>query len=125
MSAAEPTDITHLLDDDNNPPKWCEPDGAGWVPHGRCVAYREDGTLFMEITYDRGVAQGPYRDYWSNGRLACEGEYAGGTQEGEWRFYDRESGELQEVLRFVAGREVIGLGGTLRAGPRDGLGDSA
>jgi hypothetical protein len=104
---AEPTDITHLLDDRNNPPKRCEPDAAGWVPDGRCVAYRDNGSLLLEISYKRGVAHGPYRDYWSDGRLASEGQYVGGVQEGKWRFYHQGPGQAPEVLRFVAGREVV------------------
>jgi antitoxin component YwqK of YwqJK toxin-antitoxin module len=51
------------------------------------------------------ILDGPYRDYWLNGLLACEGQYSGGLQEGEWRFYNRD-GTLREVVRFVSGREV-------------------
>jgi antitoxin component YwqK of YwqJK toxin-antitoxin module len=49
---------------------------------------------------------GPYRDYWSTGGLACEGQYRDGLQEGEWRFYNRD-GSLREVVQFVSGREVV------------------
>lgn len=107
MSETKPTDITHRLDDNNGPPFRCEPDASGWVPDGPCVAYREDGSLLLEITYSHGVAHGPYRDYWSNGRASLEGQHADGLQEGEWRFYDRDTGELKEVLQFVAGEEVM------------------
>lgn len=107
MEESKPTDITHLLSEPGRPPKRCEPGATGWVPHGPCVAYREDGSLLLEITYDRGIAHGPYRDYWPNGRVSLEGQYANGLQEGEWRFYDDETAELREVLRFVAGREVV------------------
>jgi hypothetical protein len=48
---------------------------------------------------------GPYRDYWPNGVLACEGEYVGGAQAGQWRFYNRD-GTLREVVRFAGGREI-------------------
>jgi antitoxin component YwqK of YwqJK toxin-antitoxin module len=103
----DPTDITHLLGESGGPPKRCEPDADGWLPHGRCAAYREDGSLLLEITYEHGVAHGPYRDYWRNGGVSLEGQHVTGKREGEWRFYDRDIGELREVLRFVAGREVI------------------
>jgi antitoxin component YwqK of YwqJK toxin-antitoxin module len=98
-------DITHLLDQHNNPPKRCEPNADGCIPDGQCVAYRKDGAVLLEITYERGVAQGPYRDYWPDGKVACEGQYAGGLQEGEWRFYHRD--RPPETIRFVAGRQVI------------------
>jgi hypothetical protein len=95
------------LADGREPPKRCEPDAAGWVPDGPCVAYRPDGRLLLEITYRRGVAHGPYRDFWPDGRVAAEGQYADGLQEGEWRFHDTIPGKSLEVLRFVAGREVV------------------
>lgn len=49
---------------------------------------------------------GPYREHWSNGRLAIEGQYVNGLQEGEWRYYD-ENGTLYEIIHFTAGREVV------------------
>jgi len=107
VSNGQPTDITHLLGKSDGPPNRCEPDAKGWVPHGRCVAYREDGSLLLEMTDEHGVAHGPYRDYWSSGRVSLEGQHVNGLQEGAWRFYDRDTGELREVLQFVAGREVI------------------
>jgi antitoxin component YwqK of YwqJK toxin-antitoxin module len=65
------------------------------------------------MTYKCGVAHGPYRDYWSIGGLACEGQYVHGMQEGEWRSYNAD-GTLLKVIRFQGGREVI---------DRDGLFD--
>lgn len=40
MGEGQPADITDLLDDGHNPPERCMPDTAGWVPDGRCMAYR-------------------------------------------------------------------------------------
>ena len=105
---AELTDITHLLTDRNSPPMRCEPDTTGWLPDGPCAAYRQDGKVLLGITYRRGVAHGPCCDYWSSGRVSLEGHHTASGQDGEWRFYDRDTGELREVLRFVAGWEVIG-----------------
>ena len=107
MNNSQPTDITHLIDERGGPPKRCKPNVDGWVPHGRCVAYRGDGALLLEITYEHGVAHGPYRCFWSSGFVGTEGQYVNGLQEGEWQFYDRDSGELQEVIRFEAGREIV------------------
>jgi len=76
------------------------------VPDGVVTTFREDGSRLEEKTYHRGVAHGPYRDYWSNGLLACEGQYVRGVQEGEWRFYNPD-GTLREVIRFEGGREVV------------------
>jgi antitoxin component YwqK of YwqJK toxin-antitoxin module len=51
------------------------------------------------------MLDGPYRDYWSTGGLACEGQYLDGLQQGEWRFYNRD-GSLRERILFSRGREV-------------------
>ena len=101
-----PTNITHLLADGRVPPKQCVPDATGWVPDGPCVAHRPDGRLLLEITYVRGVAHGPYRDFWPDGRVASEGQYADGLQDGEWRFHDTVPGYRLYVVRFASGREV-------------------
>ena len=106
MDANQPTDITHLIDE-GGPPGRCEPNADGWVPHGRCVAYREGGSVLLEITYEHGVAHGPYRDFWLNGLVSLEGQHVNGLREGEWRLYDRDTGRLKEVLHFAAGREVV------------------
>jgi antitoxin component YwqK of YwqJK toxin-antitoxin module len=41
--------------------------------HGLVTTFHEDGSQLAETTYEQGVAHGPYRDYWSNGRLSLEG----------------------------------------------------
>jgi hypothetical protein len=73
---------------------------------GLILSYRDDGSLLSETTFHVGVRHAPYRDYWSNGRLASEGHYVLGLQEGEWRFYDCD-GTLRVVLRFKDGREFV------------------
>jgi hypothetical protein len=75
------------------------------LPHGVIASFREDGTLFAETTYHRGVAQGSYRDYWHNGNVACEGQNVEGLQDGEWRYYN-EDGSLRETIRFSSGQEI-------------------
>jgi antitoxin component YwqK of YwqJK toxin-antitoxin module len=77
------------------------------IPHGIVTTHRDDGSLLTEATYVCGILHGPYRDFWSHGGVSLEGQYRDGMQEGEWRFYDRDTGELREVLRFVDGRELL------------------
>jgi antitoxin component YwqK of YwqJK toxin-antitoxin module len=76
------------------------------IPDGVVTTCRLDGSVLVEASYVGGVLHGPYRDFWSNGRVSLEGQYQNGMKEGEWRFYDQDTGELREVLQFVAGREV-------------------
>ncbi|MBN9523454.1 hypothetical protein J0H58_33905, partial [bacterium] len=85
-------------------------------PDGVVTTYRPDGSVLSEATGAGGVRHGPYRDFWPNGRVSLEGQYRDGLQEGEWRFYDQVTGELREVLRFVAGREVGGVAGPVAEG---------
>jgi hypothetical protein len=84
---------------------------ARWVlqslPHGIITTFRDDGSLFAETTYHQGVANGPYRDFWPNSRVACEGQYANGLQDGEWRYYNPD-GSLQMKILFSAGQEIQG-----------------
>src|SRR5262249_11786141 len=101
----EPLDVTHLVDERNRLPCRCVPDAKGWVPHGKCAAFR-DGKLRVEITYELGVAHGPYRSCWSNGRLSSEGQFVNGVQEGEWRVW-RMDGTHEEVIQFKDGKEVV------------------
>ena len=73
------------------------------IPDGVMTTYRDDGSRLAEATYVRGVLHGPYRDFWSSGGVSLEGQYRDGLEDGEWRYYHHETGELQEVLQFVAG----------------------
>lgn len=82
---------------------------GGQVPDGVLATFRDDGSRLAETTYRSGVAHGPYRDFWSSGLLACEGQYVEGVQEGEWRFFNPD-GTLREVIRFEGGREVVDRG---------------
>ena len=79
---------------------------GGAVRNGVVTTYRADGTRLAEATYAQGILHGPYRDFWSDGRVSMEGQYRDGLQDGEWRLYDPDTGALREVLRFAAGREV-------------------
>jgi hypothetical protein len=73
--------------------------------NGLIATFREDGTRFAETTYHRGVIHGPYRDYWPNSNVACEGQYANGLQDGDWRYYDSD-GSLRMTIHFSNGREI-------------------
>jgi hypothetical protein len=71
------------------------------------ITYRADGSRLAEATYVRGILHEPYRDFWSHGGVSLEGQYCNGLQDGQWRFFNRDTGQLREVLQFVAGREVV------------------
>jgi antitoxin component YwqK of YwqJK toxin-antitoxin module len=90
-------------------PQFAPRDGSGWVPHGRYTVLGEDGRPLLEITYCHGVPQGPFHDFWPNGKVACEGQYYEGKQEGIWHFYNMD-GSLMEIIHFKDGKEInLGL----------------
>ncbi len=89
-------------------------------PDGVVTTYRTDGSVLSEAVCAGGVRHGQYRDFWPDGRVSLEGLYRDGLQEGEWRFYDQGTGELREVLRFVAGREVVDCDALFRRSHPDG-----
>jgi len=93
---------------------------AEMLPDGGVTTYRPDGSVLAEATYAGGILHGPYRDFWSNGRVSLEGQYLDVQQDGEWRSYDQGTGEVREVLRFVGGREV-GDAFLGRSGPEGGV----
>jgi hypothetical protein len=74
-------------------------------PDGLVTSYRPDGAVLSEAATVGGVRHGPYRDFWSDGGLACEGQYRDGLQDGEWTFYNLD-GTRSEIVRFEAGREI-------------------
>jgi len=62
-------------------------DGSRWVRHGLFRAYREDGSLASEGSYEHGQEHGLWRDYHANGQLATEGQYTHGTETGVWHYW--------------------------------------
>ena len=106
-------DISYIRDDQGKIYPQCQcKDPKGRPLKGRFVVLRENGQVHVEIEYGHGVVHGLYRDYWSNGKLACEGKFHDGKQEGLWQFYD-DDGAISEKVVFKAGKEIS------RTGSRD------
>lgn len=69
---------------------------------GKIKLYKEffqDGTLKMEMEYNRGVRHGEVRFYYSTGHLLGEGKYRKGRRTGTWKYY-RVTGELERKMKF-------------------------
>lgn len=69
------------------------------------MVLREDGRPLLEISYCQGTVHGPYIDFWANGKVACEGQYQEGKQDGVWHFYN-ENGNLHAIIQFKQGRMI-------------------
>jgi antitoxin component YwqK of YwqJK toxin-antitoxin module len=93
-------DISEVMDESRKiRPNFHARDGSNYVPEGRYTVLRENGRPLLELTYRDGVVHGPYVDFWSNGKVACEGQHQEGKQEGIWHFYN-EDGAIQAIIQF-------------------------
>lgn len=82
------------------------PDGVGAVlvqyEEGKIKSYKEffpDGTLKMELEYNRGIRHGEAHFYYSTGHLLGEGRYKKGKRTGTWKYY-RVTGEVEKKLKY-------------------------
>lgn len=79
-----------------------EYDGNGNIISSKI--YNDDGLLLSEgIVNEAGNRNGKWRDYYSDGTLQAEGQYADNRQSGTWRFYNR-AGRVEQTGSFLNGR---------------------
>lgn len=69
------------------------------VPEGIRREYSEDGRILMAYTFrdgqitgqgimtEQGIKQGPWKEYYSDGKLKAEGDYSEGKKVGGWKYY--------------------------------------
>lgn len=70
------------------------------------IFYPETGQITHRMTFeDRrfSVLNGPYQEWYDNGRLWMEGAYRGGLQHGPWSYYDHEHGGKTYAGNFNQG----------------------
>ena len=75
------------------------------VPDGPYSGVNDNGQKVLEVSYNHGVINGAYVEFWSNGNIATEGQFKDGSQEGTWRYFDM-SGVITEVIQFQDGKEI-------------------
>ena len=68
--------------------------GAKWIRHGRFTASHRNGRLASEGNYVHGFEDGTWRDFHENGQLAAEGYYEAGSEALPWQYWDT-NGMLQ------------------------------
>jgi TonB family protein len=72
------------------------------------IFYPETGQITHRMTFgDRrfSVLNGPYQEWYDNGRLWMEGAYRGGLQHGPWSYYNHEHGGKTYSGSFVQGEK--------------------
>jgi len=79
-----------------------EYDGSGNITNG--IIYNDDGLKISEgIVNEAGNRNGPWKDYYPDGTIRSEGQYAENRQSGTWRFYNRD-GRIEQTGVFINGR---------------------
>ncbi len=73
--------------------RFMAPDGTRWIRHGLFVAYRENGVVSSEGSYNEGKEHGLWCDFHENGQQASEGSYHQGEEVGIWRFWGLDGRE--------------------------------
>src|SRR5436190_15676078 len=72
------------------------------VANGVETLYAADGTKQSETTYHLGVKEGPWREFFGNGKVRIEGNFRRGQKEGVETRYS-ESGEKSAEINFHDG----------------------
>ncbi|PTU72731.1 toxin-antitoxin system YwqK family antitoxin [Pseudomonas mangrovi] len=70
--------------------RYLSSDESRWIRYGLFVAYHPNGKIASEGNYEHGSEQGLWRDFHENGKLAAEGEYQAGEQIGNWKYWNNE-----------------------------------
>jgi antitoxin component YwqK of YwqJK toxin-antitoxin module len=64
-------------------------DGRRWIREGLFQAFHENGRLASEGSYHEGREDGPWQDFHDNGQLAAQGSFSAGVETGQWSYWDR------------------------------------
>ncbi|PCI32572.1 MAG: hypothetical protein COB60_09500, partial [Flavobacteriaceae bacterium] len=75
------------------------------IAHQRGYQYRNDGSLFEEKVYEKGVVEGPKISYHSNGVKNFVSTYVNGKRNGASFQYNNE-GELVGKSQYNMGKKV-------------------
>lgn len=62
--------------------------------------FESDVLVAEGITTNEGKREGPWMEYWPNGMVRAEGQYADGKREGVWVFY-RETGDKEQQGEYI------------------------
>ena len=63
--------------------------------------YYSNGSLQCKGNYINGKANGIWEEYYSNGQLYLKGNYINGKPEKEFNFYNKETGNLENIMYYV------------------------
>jgi antitoxin component YwqK of YwqJK toxin-antitoxin module len=93
---------------DNGQKAWEQPMVNGEA-HGTIVHWHPNGKKMSESVYSHGKAAGPEVSWDDQGRVTMKGQYRNDAQDGDWTYYDPQSGQVVRVDRYQAGRQVASI----------------
>lgn len=66
---------------------------------GKWISWYENGMIWSETNFDKGVKNGPTTSYYPDGNKRYEGQYKNGKEFGKWIYYDK-SGKVNSEKKF-------------------------
>jgi uncharacterized protein len=69
--------------------------------------YREGNKTGEGVLSEKGIKQGPWKEYYIDGTLRAEGEYENGLKKGEWKFY-HPNGKMEQTGKYITGEKPHG-----------------
>ncbi len=75
------------------------------LKHGLWQAFREDGQLREEITYESGLKEGIRTTYFTNDKKNTVIQYVNDRRHGEGKFFN-EKGELKTIIIYNKGKKI-------------------
>ncbi len=66
--------------------------------HGQWMSFYPNGILWSELSYDKGLREGPNTTYYLNSKKRYEGFYRDDKQDSVWSYYDTTGVIAEKVL---------------------------
>lgn len=70
---------------------------ANDLKNGSTVQYYPDGTTKSMLFYKNGLEDGPIRTYYMNNHVRLEGQYSKGLKEGVWKIYSADNEVIMQA----------------------------
>lgn len=67
--------------------------------HGKWVFYDIRGVKYYEQSYNKGIPNGKFVEYYKSGEVKSSGSYKNGFKSGEWEYFDM-NGQLVSKITF-------------------------
>ncbi len=100
-------DVKRIGSYKNNIPEGIRRD---YSPEGKIIASKtfKDGIMIADgIVDEKGLQQGPWKEYYESGEVKAVGKYSNGYKIGDWKFYYR-NGKIEQIGTFLKNEKPDG-----------------